>query len=49
MAKQEEQLTFTFVNPNTPKTFEQQLQKILTDKLVAQYRLFFDKKESATK
>lgn len=38
MAKQEVQLTFTFVNPNTPKEFERQLQKILIDKLLAQCR-----------
>ena len=38
MAKQEVQLTFTFVNPNTPKEFERQLQKILIDKLLSQYR-----------
>ncbi len=38
MAKQEVQLTFTFVNPNTPKAFERQLQKILIDKLLSQYR-----------
>ena len=37
MAKQEVQLTFTFVNPNTPKEFERQLQKILIDKLLFQY------------
>ena len=37
MAKQEVQLTFTFVNPNTPKEFERQLQKILIDKLLSQY------------
>ena len=38
MAKQEVQLTFTFVNPNTPKVFERQLQKILIDKLLSEYR-----------
>ncbi len=37
MAKQEVQLTFTFVNPNTPREFERQLQKILIDKLLSQY------------
>ena len=37
MAKQEVRLTFTFVNPNTPKEFERQLQKILIDKLLSQY------------
>ena len=37
MAKQEVQLTFTFVNPNTPKEFERQLQKILINKLLSQY------------
>jgi hypothetical protein len=37
MAKQEVQLAFTFVNPNTPKEFERQLQKILIDKLLSQY------------
>ena len=38
MARQEVQLTFTFVNPNTPKAFERQLQRILIDKLLLQYR-----------
>jgi len=38
MAKQKVQLTFTFDNPNTPKTFERQLQKILIDKLLSQNR-----------
>ena len=38
MAKQEVQLTFTFVNPNTPREFERQLQKILIDKLLSQYQ-----------
>ena len=37
MAKQEVQRTFTFVNPNTPKEFERQLQKILMDKLPSRY------------
>ena len=36
MAKQAVQLTFNFVNPNTPKEFERQLQKILIDKLLSQ-------------
>jgi hypothetical protein len=34
MAKHEIQLTFTFVNPNTPNAFARQLQKILIDKLM---------------
>ena len=38
MAKQEVQLTFTFVNSNTPKEFERQLKKILINKLLAQHR-----------
>ena len=38
MTKQEVQLTFTFVNPNTQEDFERQLQKILIDKLLSQYR-----------
>lgn len=38
MARQEVQLNFTFVNPNTPKAFERQLQRILIDKLLLQYR-----------
>ena len=38
MTKQEVQLTFTFVNPNTPEDFERQLRKILIDKLLSQYR-----------
>ena len=37
MAKQEVQLTFTFVNPNTPKEFEKQFRKILIEKLLALY------------
>ena len=38
MTKQEVELTFTFVNPNTPEDFERQLRKILIDKLLSQYR-----------
>lgn len=38
MTKQEVQLTFTFVNPNTPEDVERQLQRILIDKLLSQYR-----------
>ena len=38
MAKQEVQLTFNFVNPNTPKEFEKQFRKILIEKLLALYR-----------
>ena len=38
MAKKEVQLTFTFVNPNTPKEFEKQFRKILIEKLLALYR-----------
>ena len=38
MATQKVQLTFTFVNPNTPEEFERQLQKILIDKLLSQCR-----------
>lgn len=38
MEKQEVQRTFTFVNPNSPKEFERQLQKILIDKLLSWYR-----------
>ena len=38
MAKQTVQLIYTFVNPNTAKEFEQQLQKILIDKLLSQPR-----------
>lgn len=38
MAKQEVQRTFIYVNPNIPKEFERQLQKILIDKLLSQYR-----------
>ena len=34
MAKREVQPTFIFANPNTPKEFERQLQKILIDKLM---------------
>lgn len=38
MAKQAVQLTFNFVNPNTPKEFERQLKKILLEKLLSQQR-----------
>ena len=38
MAKQREQLTFTFVNPNTAKELERHLQMIIIDKLLSQYR-----------
>ena len=38
MAKQKVQLTFTFVNPNTPEEFEKQFRKILIEKLLAAYR-----------
>ena len=40
MAKHQE-LTFTYINPNAPGVFEQQLQKILLDRLLylsEQYR-----------
>lgn len=36
MVKQQVQRTFTFENPNTPKEFERQLQKLVLDKLQAQ-------------
>lgn len=36
MAKQAEQLTFYFVNPNTSKEFERQLKQILLEKLLSQ-------------
>ena len=38
MAKQAMQLAYTFINPNTPQIFEQQLQRILIDKLLSQHR-----------
>lgn len=38
MARQAIQRTYTFINPNTPKEFEQQLQKLLIDKLLSQHR-----------
>lgn len=38
MAKQAVQRTYIFVNPNTPKAFERQLEKILIDKLLGQCR-----------
>ena len=38
MAKQKVQLTFIFVNPNTPEAFEKQFRKILIEKLLAFYR-----------
>ena len=36
MAKNNVNLTYTFVNPNTPKAFENTLKKILIDKLLSQ-------------
>lgn len=36
MAKNDIKLTYTFVNPNTPKAFENTLKKILIDKLLSQ-------------
>lgn len=36
MAKNNAKLTYTFVNPNTPKAFENTLKKILIDKLLSQ-------------
>lgn len=36
MAKNEVKLTYTFVNPNTPKAFENTFKKILIDKLLSQ-------------
>ena len=36
MAKNNITLTYTFVNPNTPKAFENTLKKILIDKLLSQ-------------
>ena len=35
MAKNDVKLTYTFVNPNTPKAFENTLKKILIDKLLS--------------
>ena len=35
MAKNTVKLTYTFVNPNTPKAFENTLKKILIDKLLS--------------
>ena len=35
MAKNGTKLTYTFVNPNTPKAFENTLKKILIDKLLS--------------
>lgn len=35
MAKNDIKLTYTFVNPNTPKVFENTLKKILIDKLLS--------------
>jgi len=35
MAKKTVPLTFTFVDPNTPKLFQQLLQRILTDRLLS--------------
>lgn len=36
MAKNNVKPTYTFVNPNTPKAFENTLKKILIDKLLSQ-------------
>ena len=36
MAKNENALTFTFVNPNTQEAFENTLKKIIIDKLLSQ-------------
>lgn len=38
MKKQAVQRIYTFENPNTPKAVERQLQKILIQKLLGQYR-----------
>lgn len=38
MAKQKLQLTFAFINPNTPEEFEKQFRKILIEKLLTLYR-----------
>ena len=35
MAKNNVKLTYTFINPNTPKVFENTLKKILIDKLLS--------------
>ena len=35
MAKNDVKLTYIFVNPNTPKVFENTLKKILIDKLLS--------------
>ncbi len=35
MAKKTPQLTFTFENPNTPKSFEQMLKVLLLEKLLS--------------
>ena len=35
MAKNDVKLTYIFVNPNTPKAFENTLKKILIDKLLS--------------
>lgn len=34
---EKKKLTYTFVNPNTPKQFENQLKKIILEKLVNKY------------
>lgn len=36
MAKNDVTLTYTFINPNTPKVFENTLKRILIDKLISQ-------------
>lgn len=35
MAQPRKEVTFTFVNPNTPKELEKQFHKILTEKLLS--------------
>lgn len=35
--KKSPSLTYTFVNPNSPATFEEMLKKILLEKLLAEF------------
>lgn len=38
MTKHDILITYTFINPNTPQSFESQLRKVLIDKLLTLYR-----------
>lgn len=38
MAKKETNLTYTFIDPNTPEAFAEALKKILIDKLLSLHK-----------